>query len=143
MRRSRKDLRVLSSEAFLSISKLNLEHENQIEKVKWMEESKKDGIIDGYVTSRKMYDELSLNGRRHTLLPDPKDRGGSHFLPLPYSDLIILIVRKSSPKSLTNSISEKEGATIWWIQNKIIGKIESSELQNLGILVRHGRSRKK
>ncbi len=141
LRRSRKDLRVLSSEAFLSISKLNLEHENQIEKVKWMEESKKDGIIDGYVTSRKIYDALSLNGRRHTLLPDPKDRGGSHFLPMPYSDLIILIVRKSSPKSLTNSISEKEGATIWWIQNKIIGKIESSELQNLGILVRHRRVR--
>ena len=141
LRRSRKDLRVLSTEAFKSINEISLVHSNQVEEIKWMEDMKKTGYIDGFVTSRKIFDELHLNGRRHALLPDPKDRGGHHFLPIPYSDLIVYISRNSSPKSLTNLISEKEGETIWWIQNQIIGSFDLSELMNTGILVRHRRVR--
>ncbi len=141
LRRSRKDLRVLSTKAYKSISKISLKHKNHNEKISWMEEIKQIGQIDGYVTSKKMYDELNLNGRRHALLPDPQNRGGHHFLPLPYSDLIVFVVRNSSPKSLTKAISEKEGETIWWIQNQIIGDIEIAELNNIGILVRHRKVR--
>ena len=71
------------------------------------------------------------------MLPDPKNGGDYHFLPIPYSDLIILLTRKSSPKSLIKRITEKEGETIWWIQNQIIGSLGNEELSNISILVRH------
>ncbi|RJU84655.1 MAG: hypothetical protein DWB93_00985 [Candidatus Poseidoniales archaeon] len=137
LRRTRSDLRVLSTEAYQSICNLEKKYSNEFERVAWMEEERKIGKIDGFITSKEIFEKLKLDGRRHTLLPDPKNGGDYHFLPIPYSDLIILLTRKSSPKSLIKRITEKEGETIWWIQNQIIGSLGNEELSNISILVRH------
>ena len=137
LRRARGDLRVLSIDAYQSINNFAKKYSNEIERVGWMEEERRMGRIDGFITSKEIFEKLKLNGRRHTLLPDPKDGGGNRFLPIPYSDLIILLTRKSSPKSLIKRITEKEGETIWWVQNQIIGSLDHDELSNTSILVRH------
>jgi hypothetical protein len=137
MRRARNDLRILSVEAYKSIQNINDVHSSENEKFEWMENQRKLGKIDGFIASKEVFMKLNLNGRRHTLLPDPKEGGGNIFLPLPYSDLIILLTRKSSPKSLIKDISEKEGETIWWVQNQILGNLDFEEIANTAILVRH------
>jgi hypothetical protein len=137
LRRSRSDLRILSIEAYQSIYDLEKNYSNELDKARWVEKERQSGRIDGFITSKEMFEKLKLNGRRHTLLPDPKEGGGNRFLPMPYSDLIILLTRKSSPKSLIKKITEKEGETIWWVQNQIIGSLKEEELSNLSILVRH------
>jgi flagellar biosynthesis regulator FlbT len=137
LRRARSDLRVLSTDAYKSINDFKKKYLNEFEKVAWMEEERQIGRIDGFITSKEIFEKLKLGGRRHTLLPDPKAGGDNHFLPIPYSDLIILLTRKSSPKSLIRRITEKEGETIWWIQNQIIGSLKHEELSNTSILVRH------
>jgi|TARA_B100001094_G_scaffold57429_1_gene52893 hypothetical protein len=137
LRRARNDLRILSIEAYKSINNIEIIHSNDFETSEWMEEQRKLGKIDGFITSKEIFESLKFNGRRHTLLPDPKEGGGAYFLPIPYSDLIILLTRKSSPKSLTRVMTEKEGETIWWVQNQILGSLTSQELSNTSILVRH------
>jgi len=141
LRRARSDLRVLSTVAYQSINNFKKNYTNEFERVAWMEEKRQNGKIDGFITSKEIFEKLKLNGRRHTLLPDPKEGGDNHFLPIPYSDLIILLTRKSSPKSLIKRITEKEGETIWWIQNQIIGSLDFEELSNTSILVRHRKVR--
>ena len=103
----------------------------------WMEAMRQSGAIDGYVTSRPVYDELELGVRRHALLPDPKDRGGPHFLPLPYADLVVVLARKRFPLSISAQISEREGNTVWWVQNHLIAGLNEKMLERTGVLVRH------
>ena len=103
----------------------------------WMEDLRQNGEIDGYITSRAIYDELEIGGRRHALLPDPKDRGGAHFLPLPYADLVILMARRRFPNSITEQIAEPEGNTSWWVQDQLISGLSEDMLERTAVLVRH------
>ena len=56
----------------------------------WMENLRQNKEIDGYIIPRVIYSTLNISERRHTLLPDPQNRGDDHFLPTPYSDLVVI-----------------------------------------------------
>jgi len=137
IRRARGGLRVLSPAAFASISEQDCPEGGSAEVARWMEEMRQSGQIEGYITSRAVYDSIGPTARRHALLPDPKDRGGVHFLPLPYADLVILIARKRFPSSISKLVSETEGETCWHIQDQMISGLDSDMLERIGILVRH------
>ena len=137
LKRARGGLRVLSPAAFASISEMTFPPGDSLEIARWMDELRESGEIDGYITSRAVYDSLGPSARRHALLPDPKDRGGSHFLPLPYADLVILLARVRFPSSISKRISETEGETCWHIQDQMISGLDSDMLERVGILVRH------
>jgi len=137
LRRARGGLRILSPTAFASICNQDGPEGDSLDVAKWMEELRESGEIEGYITSRAVYDSIGSPARRHALLPDPKDRGGSHFLPLPYADLVILLARNRFPSSITRRVSETEGETCWHVQNQMISGLDSEMLERVGILVRH------
>lgn len=137
LRRARKGLRVLSVIAFAEIYDLDLEFDNELSKYSWMEELRLNGDIDGYVIPRVIYSQIDINERRHSLLPDPNNLGDSHFLPQPYSDLVIIIGRKNFPRSISELFTEVEGNTIWKMQDYFLSSIDEKELEGIGILVRH------
>ena len=137
LRRARKGLRVLSVIAFTEIYDLDLEFDDELSKYSWMEELRLNGDIDGYVIPRVIYSQIDINERRHSLLPDPNNLGDSHFLPQPYSDLVIIIGRKNFPRSISELFSEVEGDTIWKMQDYFLSSIDEKELEGMGILVRH------
>ena len=137
LKRARRGLRILSPVAFASISEMTCPAGDSLEIARWMEELRGAGEIEGYITSRRVYDLVGPSARRHALLPDPKDRGGSHFLPLPYADLVILLARVRFPSSISKKFSETEGETCWHIQDQMISGLDSEMLERVGILVRH------
>lgn len=137
LRRARGGIRVLSPAAFASISDQTYSSEDSLEVARWMESLRESGEIDGFITSRAVYDSIGSPARRHALLPDPKDRGGTHFLPLPYADLVILLARKRFPTSISDRFSESEGEACWYIQDQMISGLDEEMLQRVGILVRH------
>jgi len=137
LRRARGGLRILSPAAFASISKQKCPQGDSLEVARWMESKRESGEIDGYISSRAVFDSVGSPARRHALLPDPKDRGGIHFLPLPYADLVILIARKRFPNSISKRFSETEGETCWHIQDQMISGLDLEMLERVGILVRH------
>ena len=137
LRRARRGLRILGPVAFAAISGLDEPPSEPVHLVEWMERLRQSEEIDGYITSRPIYDELDISGRRHALLPDPKDRGGVHFLPLPYADLVILIARRRFPISISEQITEPEGNTSWRVQDLIISGLSADMLERTGVLVRH------
>ncbi len=112
LRRARRGIRVLSSKAFIEINKITEKFENELEKYSWMERLRLNGEIDGFVIPRVIYSQIEINGRRHTLLPDPHNLGDNHFLPKPYSDLVVIIGRKNFPNSIGKLFTETEGNTI-------------------------------
>jgi hypothetical protein len=85
----------------------------------------------------KEYEESEQTERRHSLLPFPKERGGPHFLPLPYSDLIAIVCRANSPIEMSKMITEPEGDTVIWVQSRIMGDLGETSQGILGIQVRH------
>jgi len=137
LRRARRGLRILSPTAFASIRGQKSPQGDSLEVARWMESMRASGEIDGYITSRTVFDSVGSPARRHALLPDPKDRGGTHFLPLPYADLVILVARKRFPSSISERFSETEGETCWYIQDQMISGLDSGMLERVGILVRH------
>ena len=137
LRRSRKGMRVLSPNAFIEIEKREHVLGVDLEIYSWIEKLRQNNEIDGYIVPRVIYSTLNITERRHTLLPDPQNRGDSHFLPTPYSDLVVLVGRKNFPKKTVKIFSEIEGETIWKIQNHFLGGMNEDELKTIGILTRH------
>ena len=137
LRRARRGIRILDPRAYASISGSDAPPEDQVSSARWMEELRASGEIDGFVARRGVYDAAGLISRRHSLLPDPQNAGEPHFLPMPYSDLIVLIARRMFPVSISEQISEKEGMTSWWIHDNLIGALDKEMLDKTGILVRH------
>jgi hypothetical protein len=137
LRRSRRGLRVLSPNAFIEIEKKEKTYENELEMYSWMENLRENKEIDGYIIPRVIYSTLNISERRHTLLPDPQNLGDDHFLPSPYSDLLVIIGRKKYPKKIISLFSEIEGETMWKIQNYFLGEIDEKRLENIGMLTRH------
>tara|TARA_B100000900_G_scaffold416106_1_gene449141 strand:- start:951 stop:1976 length:1026 start_codon:yes stop_codon:yes gene_type:complete len=137
LRRARKGMRVLSTKAFIEIQNLEKEFSNELEKYSWMEKLRYDGAIDGFVIPRVIYSEININCRRHSLLSDPHNFGDNHYLPKPYSDLVVLIARKNFPKSIAQKFTEPEGDTIWKVQDYFLGGLERDQIESIGILVRH------
>jgi len=137
LRRARRGLRILGPVAFAAISGIDEPPGEPVHLVEWLEGLRQRGEIDGYITSRPIYDKLDISGRRHALLPDPKDRGSVHFLPLPYADLVILMARMRFPISISEQISEPEGNTSWRVQDMVISGLSEDMLERTGVLVRH------
>jgi len=137
LRRSRGGMRVLSPNAFIEIEKRDESLGNELERYSWMEKLRQNNEIDGYIIPRVIYSTLNISERRHTLLPDPQNRGDDHFLPTAYSDLVVLVGRKNYPNKNAKLFSEIEGETVWKIQNHFIGKMDENQLNGIGILTRH------
>ncbi|MBT3847279.1 MAG: hypothetical protein HOF57_05330 [Euryarchaeota archaeon] len=137
LRRSRGGMRVLSPNAFIEIEKRDESLGNELERYSWMERLRQNNEIDGYIIPRVIYSTLNISERRHTLLPDPQNRGDDHFLPTAYSDLVVLVGRKNYPNKNAKLFSEIEGETVWKIQNHFIGEMDENQLNGIGILTRH------
>lgn len=137
LRRARRGLRVLSPRAFAGIRERDDLPEESFELAHWMELLRREGEIDGFVTTREMYDSLRTGARRHVLGVDPAEREGDRYLPVPYADLVVLIGRTGFPRRLIERLSEREGETIWWVHDNLIGALSSDELERVALLVRH------
>lgn len=152
LRRARRGLRVLGPRAYAAIAGLSSPPDDPVSLATWMEgltrtgscsdpvaaeEYYASGEIDGYITSRPVYDELRLGSRRRSLIPDPEGRSPVHYLPLPYADLVILIARRRFPISISEQLSEPEGNTSWQVHDQMISGLSEEILERTGILVRH------
>ncbi len=96
-----------------------------------------EGEIDGFVISRAEYEETGQSERRHTLMPQPKERGAPHFIPLPYSDLIAVVSRVGFPNRLAAKLTEPEGNTALWVQSRIMRDLDPSMHGLVGLEVKH------
>ena len=134
LRRFRRDLRVLSPKAWSGIQDVPLPEENV---VSWLEDMRQNGVIDAYTIPRESFDRLGLKARRFALWPDPKEAGGSFFLPPMYSDLPIIITREGFPKKRLKSMLGREGAAAWHVMNEMFGAESEDLADGVGILVQH------
>lgn len=137
LRRARRGLRVLSPTAYAGIHELGEISDDSRELAIWMEDLRARGEIDGFVTSREVYDSVRSSGRRHILGVDPAEREGDRYLPVPYADLIVLIARTGYPRTLVKRLSELEGETVWWVHDNLLGGMSAAELDRVALLVRH------
>ncbi len=95
------------------------------------------GEIDGFVISRDEYDGTGQTERRHTLMSQPKERGAPHFVPLPFSDLIVVVSRVGFPNRLAAKLTEPEGNTVLWVQSRIMGDLDPPIHDFVGLEVKH------
>ena len=137
LKRARRGLRLLSSKAYASIHEIEDRPDSEDEIARWMEKLRRNGDIDGFVTSREVFNSIHCSSRRTVLGIDPEEREGDRYLPVPYADLVVLIGRSGFPRKLIQQISELEGETVWWTQDNLIGGLSESELDRIAILVRH------
>ncbi len=137
LRRARGGLRILDPRAYSSIADKGDVPSDAISLAKWMEDLRSSGDIDGFVTSRGVYEGSNLVSRRHSLLPEGLNEGDPHFLPPAYSDLVVLLARNRFPNSIAREISEKEGETCWGVQNSMLGALNLEMLEKTGVMVRH------
>ena len=93
--------------------------------------------IDGFISSRPEYEYTGQTERRHTLMSQPKVRGAPHFIPPPYSDLIAIVCRAGFPNVLSSKLTEPEGNTVLWVQSRIMGAMDESLRDCVGLEVRH------
>ena len=90
-KKAQRDFRVLSPKAWAGINEVDLPEEGL---EAWMEGLRSSREIDGYTLPRDSYDKHVLKSRRFALWPEPKEAGGSFFLPPIYIDLPLLITRE-------------------------------------------------
>jgi len=137
LRRARRGLRILSPTAYAGIHELGEIPDDARELAVWMEDLRGRGEIDGFVTSREVYDSIRTGARRHVLGVDPAEREGDRYLPVPYADLIVLIARTGFRLGVGERLSELEGETVWWVHDNLVGGFSASELDRVALLVRH------
>ena len=95
------------------------------------------GEIDGFVISRGEYDATNQTERRHTLISQPNERGSPHFVPPAFSDLIAVVSRIGFPSRIAAKLTEPEGNTSLWVQSRIMGDLDNSMHDIIGLEVRH------
>jgi len=134
--RARPDILAVSSEMIPGVDQDIHGSTNQT-KLSWLSDLLQTGKINGFVISRDEYDNSNQTERRHALLPFPKERGGPHFLPKPYSDLVAILSRQGFPLTLAEKVTEPEGNTILWVQSRVMGEVDEYFHDKLGIHVRH------
>ena len=134
LRRFRRDLRVLSPTAWSGIQDVPLPEENV---VSWLEDMRQNGVIDAYTIPRESFDRLNLKTRRFALWPDPKEAGGSFFLPPMYSDLPLVITREGFPRKRLDGMFGREGEAAWHVMNELFGAESEDVADGIGILVQH------
>ena len=103
----------------------------------WLAEMLDRQEIDGFISSRSEYENTGQTERRHTLMSQPKVRGAPHFIPPPYSDLIAIVCRDGFPHALSSKLTEPEGNTVLWVQSRIMGSLDPSLHDCVGLEVRH------
>ncbi len=135
--RARSDLAVISPEAVEDAVEGSELPADPSDWARWLGALLSEGKIDGFVISRTEYETSDQSERRHTLLPFPKERGGPHFLPKPFSDLIAIICRAGFPSRMAQIVTEPEGNTALWVQSRIMGDLADSFGDTIGIQVRH------
>ncbi len=134
LRRLRRDFRVLSPKAWAGINEVDLPEEGL---EAWMEGLRGSGEIDGYTLPRDSYDKHVLKSRRFALWPEPKEAGGSFFLPPIYIDLPLLITREGYPKTKLAQLSGEEGLAAWHVMNELFGSESPEIIEGMGMLVKH------
>tara|TARA_B100000945_G_scaffold97650_2_gene76433 strand:+ start:7129 stop:8220 length:1092 start_codon:yes stop_codon:yes gene_type:complete len=133
--RARPDLQVLRSEQVAGVPESKpLDSE---ERGTWLAGMLEKGEIDGFVSSRSEYEQTGQTERRHTLMSQPKVRGAPHFIPPPFSDLIAVVSRIGFPNALSSKLTEPEGNTVLWVQSRVMGDVDPSMHDCIGLEVRH------
>ena len=135
--RARSDLQAVSSEELGALIPGFVPPEDPIDLPRALAELLDKGEIDGFVISRSEYDETNQTERRHTLMSQPNERGAPHFVPPPYSDLIAVVSRIGFPNRLAAKLTEPEGNTVLWVQSRIMGDLDTSMHDVMGLEVRH------
>ena len=135
--RTRPDLLVIHPESMEDSIGCENVPADAISRSNWLGNLLRDGKIDGFISSRKQYDDSGQSERRHTLLPFPQERGGPHFLPPAYSDLIAIVCRIGSAQELGDILTESEGNTVLWVQSRVMGGLSDNTRNAIGIQVRH------
>ncbi len=135
--RARPDLTVIASED-VPLSRLTPKAPLEaIARARWLGDLQESGEIDGFVISRAAYESSGQTERRHTLMPFAQERGGAHFLPPPYSDLIAIIARMRFPSTISRRVTEAEGNTSLWVQSRVLKELGEHLAGMIGLQVRH------
>ncbi|MBM47909.1 MAG: hypothetical protein CMB35_04785 [Euryarchaeota archaeon] len=135
--RARPDLTVIAPEDVPLSRQTKKAPIEAIARARWLGDLQGSGEIDGFVISRAVYESSGQTERRHTLMPFPKDRGGAHFLPPPYSDLIAIIARMRFPPTISKRVTETEGNTALWVQSRVLNEMGDKLAGIIGLQVRH------
>ena len=133
--RARPDIQVLRANQ-VSSKPEGVPHDSA-ERATWLARILDRGEIDGFISSRSEYESTGQTERRHTLMSQPKVRGAPHFIPPPYSDLIAIVCRTGFPNVLSSKLTEPEGNTVLWVQSRIMGSMDPSLQDCVGLEVRH------
>jgi len=135
--RARPDFQTVSTDELESLLGCEKLPDAPVDKARSLAKLLDDGEIDGFVTTRAEYEKTGQTERRHTLMSQPNERGAPHFIPPPFSDLIVVVSRIGFPNTLASKLTEPEGNTSLWVQSRIMGDLPSSMHDIVGLEVRH------
>lgn len=137
LRRYRPDYRVMDPFSFSKA--LNLPQppgQGELEMANWMEDLRASGTINGYVIRRHLFDDASIETRRHTLMSDPREGETMRFLPSPLQGLTLIISRTGFPRNISDQIGDIESFTAWNHERALLNTIDPSIRDRVGLLVR-------
>ncbi len=137
LRRYRPDYRIMNPLSFADALDLpKPPPEGELEIAHWMEDLRASGIINGYVIRRHLFDNSSIDARRHTLMSDPREGESMRFLPSPLQGLTLIISRSGFPKNLSEQIGDSESFTSWLHERTLLNAINPEIRDRVGLLVR-------
>ena len=127
--RSRSDVQVLLAEEFGDAP------DDVFDRVVWLEGLRKDGSIDGFVTTRALHSTLPSRARRHTLGIQRQDDSRSRFVPIPLEGYTILLTRKDFPSSRFSKVIDSGASLSLRIEIMILDSIEPEMHDKIALVV--------
>ena len=94
--RARPDLVIVKSENIQSENSQFEDSGGDVARTIWLEERRQEGIIDGFVTNRSLFDAAKIKSRRHTLGLQRGESGRQRFLPPPWQGFTLLMGRSGA-----------------------------------------------
>ena len=137
--RARPDLVVHTAETISEKVGEQLNFDNKVELYSWLENKRLEGEIDGFITSRTLFDAAKIKSRRHTLGLQRGESGRHRFLPPPWQGFTLVMAKPGSKIwQLKDYISEQLDYTAllaFNLESRIIRDIDKEILPFIGIHV--------
>lgn len=132
MKRARSDLEIKNSGW---LEKQDGIPEIMDNKSQWLDECRKSGLIDGFVTQRGAYDLIYPRPRRHTLGIQRDEPTRERFIPPPMGGFTLLIARVGFPvKELVGLIDEASSLS-YRLEKSVFDSLPSNLKEITGLII--------
>ena len=108
---------------------------DDFERIKWLEEKRSSGEIDGYVTTRSAYNSLDAKVRRHTLGIQRDNEERFRFIPVPLEGYTVFVSRQDFPASAFAPVIDVGASLSYRLELTLLDNIPSNLHDKIGIYI--------